>query len=120
MSETITNTDDIVRAAIKGEIIKEFASPAEKALYYHIQVINLKLQHNDIIAPMATAEKLDALREYSADKVECENGKSALQRLGKLFKDLELASTAFRVNRTLENADKLLFAVDGGVLRKVK
>lgn len=114
------NASDIVRAAIAEEMPDALMSPADRALYYHIQVINLKLLLKRIIKPMATAEKTDAIREHTADRVKCENGISALMLIADLYKRLELAASAYRKERTLENADKLLLAIDGIDMRKGK
>lgn len=120
MSETPMKAADIVRAAIADEMPDTAMSSADRALYYHIQVINLKLLLKRIIKPMATAEKLEALREFRADTVSHENGLSASMRLADLYKRLELAASAYRKERTLENADKLLLAIDGVDMRKGK
>ena len=111
---------DIVRAAIDDEMPEAMMSPADRALYYHIQVINLKLLLKKIIKPMATAEKISALQEHTADRAKCESGTSAMMRIADLYKRLELAASAYRKERTLENADKLLLAIDGVDMRKGK
>lgn len=111
---------DIIRAALYDVLPEGIMSPADRALYYHIQVINLKLELKKILKPMATAEKQEALREFRADTVSHENGLSASMRLADLYKRLELAASTYRKDRTLDNSDKLLLAIDGIDLRKGK
>lgn len=109
---------DIIRAALDDVLPEGIMSPADRALYYHIQAINLKLELKRIIKPMATAEKLEALREFRADTVSYENGISSSMRLADLYKRLELSATAYRKERTLDNGDKLLLAIDGIDMRR--
>ena len=111
---------DIIRAALDDVLPVRTMSPADRALYYHIQVINLKLELKKILKPMATAEKLEALREFRADTVRIENGISSSMRLADLYKRLELAASTYRKDRTLDNGDKLLLAIDGIDMRKGK
>lgn len=120
MSETPMKAADIVRAAIADEMPDTAMSSADRALYYHIQVINLKLLLKKIIKLMATAEKISALQEHTADRVKCESGTSALMRIADLYKRLELAASTYRKDRTLDNGDKLLLAIDGIDMRKGK
>ena len=109
---------DIIRAALDDVLPEGMMPPADRALYYHIQAINLKLELKRIIKPMATAEKFEALREFRAGTVSYENGISSSMRLADLYKRLELSATAYRKERTLENADKLLLAIDGIDMRR--
>ncbi len=57
----------------------------------------------------ARREKVELLREYKAHQIVEANGKRWVERI----KATELARSAYRKNRTLENADALVTAIDG-------
>ena len=59
-----------------------------------------------------------SIQNYKRDVTERQNGIDALHRIAGLYKEVELAATAYRKDRTLANADKLMEAMYGLITRK--
>lgn len=106
-------TDDIVLAAYNSTLPNGVMRLPERLLYQTVKCISLQYKAGQLSKQDATDLKANAISDYRADKVEYENGIDAMRRQAVLFKDIELATTAYRKNRTLENADRLLEVLYG-------
>lgn len=106
-------TDDIVLSAYNGTLPNGVMRLPERLLYQTVKCISQAYKTAQIDAQTASKQKADAISDYRADKTEYENGQNSMRRMAVLFKDVELATTAYRKNRTLENADRLLEVLYG-------
>ena len=82
-----------------------------------ILFLELRLQYDSykrklIDRETATREKVELLRTYEAHKIVDNMGKEWVDQI----KRTELARAAYRKERTIQNADKLLACVEGGKL----
>lgn len=105
--------DDIVLAAYNGALPNSVMRLPERLLYQTVKCISQAYKTAQIDAQAASRLKANAISDYRADKTEYENGIDAMRRRAVLFKDIELATTAYRKNRTLENADKMMEVLYG-------
>lgn len=101
-------TDDIVLAAYNNTLPNGVMRLPERLLYQTVKCISQAYKTAQIDAQTASKQKANAISDYRADKTEYENGQNSMRRMAVLFKDIELATTAYRKNRTLENADKVM------------
>lgn len=104
--------DEIFNQVIQGTMPQNLRC-YERALYYRLQLIMSRYKQGQIAQAHATAEKLEAFRDYEADKVDYENGISAMHRIAELYKQTELAASNYRRNKTIENADKFVEVIYG-------
>lgn len=100
--------DDIVLAAYNGTLPNGVMRLPERLLYQTVKCISLLYKTEQLTKDKASDLKANAISDYRADKTEYENGQNSMRRMAVLFKDVELATTAYRKNRTLENADKVM------------
>lgn len=101
-------TDGIVLAAYNNTLPNGVMRLPERLLWQTVKCISQAYKTAQIDAQTASRLKADAISDYRADKTEYENGQNSMRRMAVLFKDIELATTAYRKNRTLENADKVM------------
>ena len=105
--------DDIVLSAYNNTLPNGVMRLPERLLYQTVKCISQAYKTAQIDAQTASKQKADAISDYRADKTEYENGQNSMRRMAMLYKDIELATTAYRKNRTLENADKMLEVLYG-------
>lgn len=106
-------TDDIVLSAYNNTLPNGVMRLPERLLYQTVKCISQAYKTAQIDAQTASKQKADAISDYRADKTEYENGIDAMRRRAVLFKDIELATTAYRKERTLENADRVMEVLYG-------
>ena len=87
-----------------------------KGMEYHDQILFLELRllydsykRNIVTREQATQEKAELLRTYEAHKIVDRMGKEWVETI----KRTESARSAYRKNKTIENADLLLVSVEG-------
>lgn len=107
-------------AAYNGTIPPEPLKSQELAFYYQAREAYAQYFDKRITQDEASQRIKDAIMRYNSDMQERQNGIDALCRIGALYKAIELAATAYRKDRTLDNADKLLEAIYGATMRKDK
>lgn len=109
---------DLKLAAYNGITPPEPLSCPERAFF--LQAKEIYAQYHD--KRITQAESAEAMRQakqnYDRDVTERQNGIDALYRIADLLKQIELVATAYRKDRTLVNADKLMEAMYGLVTRK--
>ena len=117
--------DEIAKYAFNGQTPPELLNLADRCLYYHMAYIAAMYKSKFITPAQATAMKTDAYVDYTADIVAYQHGKDAMLRLADIYKQMELAASAYRKNRTedpalkvIECAEKILDAVYGDTMKK--
>lgn len=92
-----------------GEMPKGMEYP-DQILFMELRLLYDTYRRGLINRAQATAEKIELLNVYGSHKIVDEMGKE----WSKQIRRTELARTAYRKERTLENADRLLIASEGG------
>lgn len=92
-----------------GELPKGLEYP-DQILFLELRLLYDSYKQKMIDRETATREKVELLRAYEAHKIVDKMGKEWVDQI----KRTELARAAYRKNKTIENADKLLACVEGG------
>lgn len=92
-----------------GELPKGFEYP-DQILFLELRLLYDSYKRKLIDRDKATQEKVELLRTYEAHKIVDKMGKEWVDQI----KRTELARGAYRKDKTIENADKLLACVEGG------
>ena len=92
-----------------GEMPKGLEYP-DQILFLELRLLYDSYKRKMIDREKATQEKVELLRTYEAHKIVDKMGKEWVDQI----KRTELARAAYRKEKTLENADKLLACVEGG------
>ena len=109
---------DLRLAAYNGITPPEPLSCPERAFFLQAKEIYAQY-HDKRITQTESAEAMkQAIQDYNRDMTERQNGINALHRIADLYKEVELAATEYRKDRTLVNADKLMEAMYGLITRK--
>ena len=91
-----------------GEMPKGLEYP-DQILFLELRLLYDSYKRKLIDRDAATQEKVELLRTYEAHKI--------VDRMGKVWVDqisrTELARAEYRINRNLENADRLMACVEG-------
>ena len=92
-----------------GDMPKGLEYP-DQILFLELRLLYDSYRRKMIDRDKATQEKVELLRTYEAHKI--------VERMGREWVDqikrTELARAAYRKDKTIENADKLLSCVEGG------
>ena len=102
--------EKLERQARDGNEMPEGLEYPDQVIYLCFRMLYAQLRQGIIDRDTAIREKKKLLKEYEHYKFVDQMGKEWVQ----IIKDTEMARSDYRKNRTLENADKLLIAVDGG------
>ena len=97
------------RQAMNGEEMPDRLPYPDQITYLCFRMLYAQLRMGVINRETAICEKRKILHEREAYKLCEENGYSFV----KIIKETEMARAAYRKERTLENADRLLRAVEG-------
>ena len=92
-----------------GEMPKGLEYP-DQILFLELRLLYDSYKRKMIDRETATQEKVELLRTYEAHKIVDRMGKEWVDQI----KRTELARAAYRKDKTIENADKLLACVEGG------
>lgn len=82
----------------------------DQILFLQLRLLYDTYKRKAIDRETATREKVELLRTYEANKI----GEDAVKECADLIKRTELARAAYRKEKSIENADKLLACVEGG------
>ena len=82
----------------------------DQILFLELRLLYDSYKRKLIDRDTATREKVELLRTYEANKI----GGNAVKECAKQIKNTELARAAYRKNKTIENADRLLICLEGG------
>jgi hypothetical protein len=91
-----------------GEIPKGLEYP-DQILFLELRLLYDSYKRKLIDRDKATQEKVELLRTYEAHKIVDKMGKEWVDQI----KRTELARAAYRKDRTLENADRVIDCVEG-------
>ena len=92
-----------------GEMPKGLEYP-DQILFLELRLLYDSYKRKLIDRETATQEKVELLRIYESHKIVDRMGKEWVDQI----KRTELARAAYRKDKTIENADKLLACVEGG------
>ena len=98
------------RQAMNGDELPDGLEYPDQVAYLCFRMLYAQLRMNLIDRDTAVREKRKILREYEQYKFVDEMGKGWVQKI----KNTDIARAEYRKCRTIENADKLLVAIDGG------
>lgn len=102
------------RQAMNGEEMPDGLDYPDKVIYLCFRMLYAQLRQGIIDRDTAVREKRKIMREYEGYKFVDQMG----QEWVKVIQESELARAEYRKNRTIENADRLLDAVEGASLRR--
>lgn len=89
----------------------------EMLLYMTMRVITLEFKYGIIGKDTASTLKTKAIADYKSNLVDYQNGIDCAHRIADLYKRIELATSTYRLDKTIDNADKLMEAIYGQSLR---
>lgn len=102
------------RQAANGDEMPGGLDYPDKVTYLCFRMLYAQLRMGIVDRETAIREKRKIMREYEHYKFTEQIGKQCVDTI----RQTELARAAYRKSRTLENADLLLVAIDGGHYRK--
>lgn len=97
------------QAAIRGNEMPDGLSYPDQVLFLQLRMLYAQKRMKIIDRDTAVIEKKKLLDEYRVYQYREQMGEEWVE----VIKDTELARAEYRKNRTLENADKLLAAIEG-------
>lgn len=97
------------RQAKNGEELPNGLEYPDQVLFVLLRSLYDQLRNGIVDRDTAIREKKKLMKEYEAYKFVDQMGKEWVQ----IIKDTEIARANYRKKRTLENADKLLIAIEG-------
>ena len=98
------------KQAMDGQEMPDGLEYPEQVAFLSFRMLYAQLRMGIITREVAIREKKKLLDEYRQYKFVESLGKEWVQ----IIKDTEAARAAYRKDRSLENADQLIFAIDGG------
>ena len=98
------------RQAMNGDEMPDGLEYPDQVLFLCFRMLYAQLRQGIIDRDTAIREKKKLLKEYESYKFVDQMGKKWVE----IIKKTEIARSEYRKCRILENADKLLFAIDGG------
>lgn len=101
---------NLERQARDGNEMPDGLEYPDQVLFLCFRMLYTQLRQGIIDRDTAIREKKKLLKEYESYKFVDQMGKEWVQ----IIRNTEIARSEYRKCRTLENADKLLIAVDGG------
>lgn len=101
---------NLERQARDGNEMPDGLEYPDQVLFLCFRMLYAQLRQGIIDRDTAIREKKKLLKEYESYKFVDQMGKEWVQ----IIRNTEIARSEYRKCRTLENADKLLIAVDGG------
>lgn len=97
--------------AISGGEMPDGLPHEEQTIFVRLRYLYDLLRKEQISQAAATREKMKYLDAYRIEKA----GYECLKRYSEIIKKTEIATSEYRKNRTLENADKLVTVLEGVV-----
>ena len=110
--------DEISKYAYMGEMPDEEMSCPERCLWYALRDVYRRFQSGDIKKDQSIQEKSKAIRQFELDSGELDSARKILSRNAAMWAEIELASSMYTMDRTLENADAFVSAVYGVKMKK--
>lgn len=97
------------KTAMAGGDMPEGMEYPDQILFLELRLLYDSYKRKLIDRETATQEKVELLRVYEAHKIVDKMGKEWVYQI----KRTELARAEYRKNKTIENADKLIDAIEG-------
>lgn len=97
------------RAAMRGDPMPRDLAFPDQLMYQSLALLYARYRASTITREQASAEKKQLLREHETFVYRWKLGDHYVETI----KKTELAASAYRKERTLENADKLIEAIEG-------
>ena len=97
------------KIAMSGGETPEGMEYPDQILFLELRLLYDSYKRKLIDRETATREKVELLRVYEAHKIADKMGREWVDQI----KRTELARAEYRKNRTLENADRLIDAIEG-------
>lgn len=111
--------EEITVAAFDYNVIPDSDLPIEEQLlWYMLRDLYQRFRTGAITKETGEAEKNRAMMMYKSNVAIRESWQRMAKRQGDLFLNIELAVDNYRLNRTLENADKCLEVIYGQTMKK--
>ena len=98
------------KIAMAGGEMPEGMEYPDQILFLELRLLYDSYKRKLIDREAATREKVELLRTYEAHKIVNRMGKEWVDQI----KRTELARAAYRKDKTIDNADRLLACVEGG------
>lgn len=109
--------DQISKYAFMNEMPDVEMSCPERCLWYALKDVYRRFQSGDLTKAQGDVEKKKAFRQYEIDASKLEAAKRIVAHDANMWVEIELAGSAYGMNRTLENADVFFSAVYGVKLK---
>ena len=90
----------------------------ERCLWYALRDVYRRFASGELTKEQGDAEKNKSLRQFDLDTGELIQARKILQRNSNMWMEIELAGSAYGMDRTLENADAFFQAVYGVKLKQ--
>lgn len=111
--EGIGMVSELERAAMKGDTMPDGLSQAEQIYFQGLAYLYARFKAGSISRDVGSKEKMKMLCKKEKAEENYQFWKKYNDYQVMLRKDTEAAISAYRKNRTLENADKLVDILDG-------
>lgn len=98
------------KTAMSGGEMPEGLECPDQILFLSLRLLYDSYKRKLIDRETATREKVELLRTYEANKI----GESVIKECAEQTKRTELARAAYRKDKTIENADRILICLEGG------
>lgn len=98
------------KIAMAGGSMPDGLEYPDQILFLSLRLLYDSYRRKLIDRESATREKVELLRTYEANRI----GENAVKECADLIRRTELARAAYRKDKTIENADKMLACVEGG------
>lgn len=85
----------------------------ERAYYNEMWKIYRLYADGSLTHDIAESLSKEAAKQFRIDVTNYINGIEANQRIGRLYRDVELVASAYAKDRTIENADRLYYTIYG-------
>ena len=105
--------EDIIKFAAIGQLPAEAMTCPERALYYTLKDVYSRLRQGSLDKSQGENLKNHALKQYELDLSALESSLKILRQNAELWKAIETAGNAYRLNRTLDLADIFIETVYG-------
>lgn len=105
--------DKVEQAAMHGQPMPDGLDVFEQIRFHGLSYIYGNYRAKLVDKTTASAYKRSLVREVEAMRAEHEFGIKCYNAAANRYKAAEAEKSAYRTNRTLENADKLVAALDG-------
>ena len=108
--------EDLAQMAYKGgdrETYRSLLRSSEQCAYLALAYLYKLYKIGGISKEAAEKTKSQISRRYEKDRIREYQLDASIKAFAQVVKDTAIANENYRMNRTLENADKLCMAIDG-------